>query len=136
MAFWVYCDINLKLTKQKICCNNSEFVIGCSMSCTRYSYLEACSVFLYYDKQLYRHFWDLNRKLLPWKKTKKKISWKEFVDSGIVKTCDELDLRLSFQQGMSAGHVFLFIYWSLCTSSSGWCVGIIDWDLRFLLNHE
>ena len=34
---------------------------------------------------------DFNRKLLPCGKTKQKIM-KFFVDSGIVKTCDELDL--------------------------------------------
>ena len=40
-------------------------------------------------------FFDLNTKLLSCNKKKtKKISVKKIVDSGIVKTCDELDLFL------------------------------------------
>ena len=43
---------------------------------------------------------DLNWKLLPWKKPKHlKISWKKILDSGIVKKCDELDLRLCNTNG-------------------------------------
>ena len=54
------------------------------------------AVFFRYDKQLYRHF-DINRKLQPCRKTnQRKFREKNlrFVDSGLVKTCDELDLRL------------------------------------------
>ena len=41
-------------------------------------------------------FFDLNRKLLSWRKTKQRKfreKNRRFVDSGIVKTCDELDRK-------------------------------------------
>jgi hypothetical protein len=41
----------------------------------------------------YIGIFDLNRKLLPCRKTEqRKFREKKVVDSGIVKTCDELDL--------------------------------------------
>ena len=49
------------------------------------------SVFFCCNKQLYWHFY-INRKLLPCRKTEqRKFREKKFVDSGIVKTCDELN---------------------------------------------
>ena len=50
-----------------------------------------CVLFCY-DKQLYIGIFYLNRKILPCRKTKQiKFCEKKIVDSGIVKTCDELD---------------------------------------------
>ena len=56
----------------------------------------------------YISIFDLKRKFLPCIKTKPKIIlWKKFVDSGIVKTCDELDRRhvvLSRDGALHSGH--------------------------------
>ena len=47
---------------------------------------------------------DFNRKLLSYRKTKQRIFLrKKFVDSGIVKTCDELDLNLANPQPRKSG---------------------------------
>ena len=49
------------------------------------------SVFFSYDKQLYRHFCSqLKTSIFCRKAKQRKI--RRFIDSGIVKTCDELDL--------------------------------------------
>ena len=53
------------------------------------------NVFFCYDKQFYNGILDRNRKLLSCIQTKQtKFCEIFFVDSGIVKTCDELDLFL------------------------------------------
>ena len=59
-----------------------------------FHFLEGYKVNFSFMINSYNGIIDLNRKLLPCRKTKK-VSWKKFVnslDSGIVKTCDELDL--------------------------------------------